>query len=81
MPYIKQEDRSEIDKLLLYTSFNVGELNYIITKLCKRYMKENGEKYKHYNDIIGVLECAKLEFYRRKVSIYEDIKCIKNGDV
>jgi hypothetical protein len=33
------------------------------------------------NDIIGALEACKLEFYRRLVSHYEDIKIRSNGDV
>jgi len=82
MPYIEILDRVELDAVLnCFTTFNVGELNYIITKLCRKYIEENGEKYKHYNDLVGVLECAKLELYRRKISSYEDLKVIENGDV
>lgn len=32
-------------------------------------------------DILGALEGAKLELYRRKISPYEDIKIEENGDV
>jgi hypothetical protein len=34
----------------------------------------------HHN-VVGVLECCKLELYRRLVSKYEDIKILLNGDV
>ena len=82
MPYIKCEERPQIDKVLgCLDSFNEGQLNYIITKLCQRYIKENGESYVNYNALIGVLECAKLELYRRKTSRYEDLKILANGDV
>ena len=37
--------------------------------------------YQAINDIIGALESAKLEFYRRPVAIYEDKKIIENGDI
>ena len=37
--------------------------------------------YHAYNEIIGVLECVKQEFYRRMVAPYEDKKCEENGDV
>jgi hypothetical protein len=37
--------------------------------------------YSDYNEIIGVLECAKMEFYRRLAAPYEDSKIIVNGDV
>lgn len=74
MPYIKQTDREA-------TPLNCGELNYMITKLCKRYLEIKGENYQNYNDIIGALEGAKLELYRRKIAAYEDLKIKENGDV
>ena len=57
-----------------------GTLNYIITKLVHWYLGDN-PNYERYNAAIGVLECAKLELYRRKVSPYEDEKIKENGDV
>jgi len=33
------------------------------------------------NAIIGALECAKLELYRRVAAPYEDDKIAENGDV
>lgn len=85
MPYIKQGKREEInpdiDNLSKHIN-HVGDLNYTITKLCRAYLKHaTTSNYQGYNDIIGVLECAKLEFYRRAVSIYEDEKIKENGDV
>lgn len=76
MPYIKQGDRDRITR-----PSSVGELNYYITTLCKNYLDDHGERYQVYNDIIGALECAKLELYRRKVASYENLKIIENGDV
>ena len=57
-----------------------GTLNYIITKLVHWWLGHN-PNYERYNAAIGVLECAKLELYRRKVSPYEDEKINENGDV
>ena len=40
--------------------------------------------YSNYADInsaIGVLECAKLELYRRQAAPYEDKKIEENGEV
>ena len=59
---------------------NPGTLNYIITKVVHWYLGDN-PNYERYNAAIGVLECAKLELYRRKVSPYEDEKINENGDV
>jgi hypothetical protein len=40
-----------------------------------------GLSYQTINDIVGALEGAKLEFYRRVAVPYEDKKIIENGDV
>lgn len=58
-----------------------GTLNYLFTKIAHIYINIKGENYQNYNDIIGALECAKLELYRRKISVYEDVKIKSNGDV
>ena len=57
-----------------------GTLNYIITRLVHWYLGDK-PNYERYNAAIGVLECAKQELYRRKVSPYEDEKINENGDV
>ena len=79
MPYIKKKDRRELNDNR--TSKNCGELNYEITRLINKYMFVKGESYQTYNDIMGALEGAKLELYRRNIALYEDEKCKENGDV
>lgn len=85
MPYIKPEFRNEldpaIDNLFSIMDIDPGQLNYAITKLCISFLRRTDGKYKDYNEVIGVLECAKQEFYRRAVSKYEDDKIAENGDV
>jgi hypothetical protein len=77
MPYIKPEDR----KQLVYRSpESAGELNYAITMLCKEYLA-GSVSYMRINDVLGALEGAKLEFYRRIAAPYEDTKIQENGDV
>lgn len=80
MPYIKYSDRDTLADPQM-TMSNAGELNYMLTKLVDEYMYENGKSYKSMNDIVGALECAKLEIYRRIVGPYEDKKIAHNGDV
>jgi hypothetical protein len=64
-----------------------GQLNYIITSLILSTYSQDAKEsqqpltYADYNAIIGLLESAKLEMYRRQVSVYEDIKIVENGDV
>lgn len=71
-----------LDSYLHYAgATNAGELNYTITVIINKYFKENGNNYQSINDIVGALEGAKLEFYRRTASEYEDKKILENGDV
>ena len=80
-PYISQEQRAEIDAWLDSIALFVvppGELNYIITKLL---LKTTPESYSDYNTLVGVLECCKLELYRRLIAPYEDRKRDENGEV
>ncbi len=85
MPYIKQSDRNRLDPKIqeLADAINLdqraGELNYSITKLLLALKGEG--RYKDYNELIGALESAKLEFYRRQIGPYEDEKVKENGDV
>lgn len=80
MPYISPEDRNRI--LLDETSISTpGELNYFISILLNWYINQKGKSYTTINEVIGVLECAKLELYRRVASPYEDTKIQENGDV
>ena len=81
MPYIKQVDRPAIDAYVNQVAIaHEGDLNYAITQLVLRYLPAN-PRYADYNTVVGVLESAKLEFYRRAVAKYEDQKAFDNGDV
>jgi len=83
MPYITQERREalfvgpEPDAEAL----NGGELNYMLTLVCLDYWKRMGQRYAQINDILGALEGAKLEFYRRVAVPFEERKREANGDV
>lgn len=83
MPYIKKEDREWLWSIGDREPKNPGELNYLITTLLRRYWNAapGPQNYQRINDIIGALEGAKLEFYRRIAAPYEDTKIKENGDV
>ena len=85
MPYIKPEDRTKYEVLVNEMCHSdiqsAGELNYLITQLVYNFMSSRGESYQSYNDVMGALEGAKLELYRRSISAYEDEKIKTNGDV
>jgi hypothetical protein len=77
MPYIEQHQR----RVPLQVPVTIGELNYRITLLCLDWLGVHGKSYKNINAVVGALECAKLEFYRRLAAVYEDTKIQQNGDV
>ena len=84
MPYIKIEDRKRLDTGITFLNVqieNEGELNYVISQLCAKYVRKVGINYKNLNSAIGVMECVKLEFSRRMVNSYEDSKIKENGDI
>lgn len=87
MPYIEPFKRDELDPLINMLAFSLtttnseaGDLNYVITKILLAQVGPE-PAYDEINKIIGVLECAKQEFYRRYAAPYEDDKIKKNGDV
>jgi hypothetical protein len=85
MPYINNEQRVKFlpsIQDIVNEIESEGELNYVITKLCKEYVKRKGlPKYKDYNEVVGVMACLLLEFYRTEVSPYEEKKRKENGNV
>lgn len=84
MPYITEDRREMLDRSLM-TPNSAGELNYTLTSLLTSYLKKAEDlgysRYTCINEIVGVLECAKLELYRRVAAPYENQKCEENGDV
>lgn len=77
MPYIENHKK-------MYAKLepvNAGELNYAITMMLQAYIEHLGTSYQTFNDVMGVLEGAKLEMYRRRIARYEDVKKMTNGDV
>lgn len=82
MPYVDTDTRVEIDMSPIGHAdiFDAGQLNYGITSLCIGYLG-NDPNYQRYNEVIGVLECAKQELYRKAVAPYEETKIKENGDI
>lgn len=88
MPYISPALRKDLEeplnnliKIIDWAEADTldGIMNYVITKLLRS--QYNNGKYAEYNAAVGVLECAKLELYRKVVAPYEDKKAKENGDV
>lgn len=85
MPYIEEKDRVSfdiyIDKTVQHIQ-NEGDLNYCIYSLMKKWLeKQKPINYSKLSSCIAAFECAKLEFYRKVISKYEDLKCKKNGEI
>ena len=89
MPYINEEKRRHLDLHIVRAAAQLespGDLNYSITRLCDIALDNSAIsgltlRYERLNAIIGVLECAKLEYYRRTLLPYENAKLAENGDV
>ena len=94
MPYIKKEQREELEPELgaliqkimnmpeFHSNGRAGILNYVITDMLDScFGPLSNAKYKDYNEAIGMLECCKLEFYRKAAAPYEDMKEKQNGKV
>jgi hypothetical protein len=80
MPYITQ-DRRDLLYMGKIVPADAGELNYVITRALTEYISHHGVRYSKMNDVVGALEGAKLEFYRRVVAPYENQKRAEHGDV
>jgi len=87
MPYINSQSRTYwksalkiISSNIMYSYVDSGTLNYIITKILTFHLGQS-PKYEQINLAIGVLECCKLELYRRIAVPYEEKKREENGDV
>ena len=85
MPYVSQNTRVAYHKIRdsirdsnLYAP---GVLNYLMTLLAIRYWECTNHDYQAINDIMGALEGAKQEFYRRVAVPYEETKIKSNGDL
>jgi hypothetical protein len=91
MPYIKQEERKKVDNLIdeitkvlkgSEPNDRKGMLNYVFTRIaCGAFDIPKDIRYWKINDIVGTLECIKMEFYERIAKKFELTKIDINGDV
>ena len=88
MPYIDKDSRDKLDSVISELAFTIanedltaGDLNYIITSILHMYIREKGLRYGNINTVVGVLDCAKMELYRKLAAPYEDEKINENGDM
>ncbi len=92
MPYIKQDFRDQLTPLIDALSAKITEihkanpaqtrdglLNFALTEIMNETFPN--ARYTDFNEIIGFLECCKLEYYRKKIGPYEDVKEAENGPV
>jgi hypothetical protein len=84
MPYIESERRKFLESrtykelLGLVMDMEIGDMNFIISNMVwLRFMK--APSYSTGNALVGVLESAKLEFYRKQLAVYEDMAIQRNG--
>ena len=81
MPYIDQSKQQNLSRLTAEIDLadipDSGSLNFLLTKLAVRYMRQHGLRYSNMNDVVGALNGALAEFQRRVVTPYEDQKAFE----
>jgi hypothetical protein len=82
MPYVKQERRPGLDRVVSEMKWvdvkADGDLNYILYAFCKRCVTPS---YNNYKNFCGELRQCATEIERRLLGPYEDEKIEENGDV
>jgi hypothetical protein len=96
VPYIAQQRRKQFDEAIDQVVAQlgnvpekgktrdeqaVGDLNYVIFSIVKKYLNIQGPSYSRLNAFMGVLTCCGLEIYRRLAIPYEIGAMKKNGDI
>lgn len=86
MPYVNPKLREALRPWSAMIASEPGYLNYQFTFLINQFLSMRRtvgtiNNYQDFNDVIGALEGAKAEFYRRIVIPYEDTKAKEHGDV
>ncbi|WP_045215142.1 DUF6899 family protein [Desulfonatronovibrio magnus] len=84
MPYISQTRREVFDSAISQLASQVqnqGELNYCIYKLSKLILERMGESYENISMCSSAMEHAKLEWYRKVLAPYEEVKIRENSDI
>lgn len=95
MPYISQKNRQQLDQHIddFISQINYtfkdsnffekgGVANYIITRILLNFLKCGSKwSYAKLSQVVGTLECAKMEITRRLIDKYEDEKIKENGDL
>lgn len=88
MPYIARKDRGQYQKIVQELASLIpedrmqrpGHINYVVSLLIEKiYGKQL--RYADHNEIVGVLNCIALEFYRKKTTPYEEDKIREEGDL
>ena len=81
MPYIIPERRPALQPKPFEVAESAGELNYQISCLLNDYIVHHGLSYNRTKDCTAACFDAAIEFSRRVVAPYENLKIEENGDV
>lgn len=82
MPYIEKNDRAFLDNYIHCLPLrNKGELEYVVFKIMKEYMKSREYRYSDLHDVVYAVQHCSDEFRRRFLDKREDEAREKNGDI
>ena len=86
MPYVAQEDRRKYEAIVLAIDLlpeicSKGDLEYLVFKLAKKFMKTRESRYSTLHDATYALQHASDEFRRRFLDERENFALSQNGDI
>lgn len=83
MPYIKPEFRNKFNKMIddCPKMVSKGELEFILFKICKIYMRDIEHNYSNLHDVSYAAVHVGEEIKRRFLDSREDWAMKQNGDI
>lgn len=96
MPYIRKDLREKVNPEIINLANKIcdtyeeeadmnrtlpGLMNYTISQMIEYVYPVKDCGYKEFNEIMGFLECLKMEYYRKMVAPYENYKEKQNGPI
>ena len=86
MPYVAEEDRRKYEAIVLAIDLlpeivTKGDLEFLIFKLAKKYMKTRDSRYSTLHDCTYAIQHVSDEFRRRFLDKREDVAREQNSDI
>ena len=81
MPYILKDTRKLLTMSTTLAPRTSGELCFLLTTICKRYLETSIENFDRWGDNRHALASAWEVYFLPRLLNYEASKCKENGDL